>query len=483
MDRHGREGGVTEFKLIWKNVSTVFLPFADAATDELPLSRLLRLSLFQVSVGMAMALTVGTLNRVMIVELNVPAALVAVMVALPLVFAPFRALIGFKSDHHKSFLGWRRVPYIWFGTLIQFGGFAFMPFALMVLSGDNGAPVQVGMVAAALAFLMVGAGMQVTQTAGFALSTDLVKTEDRPRIVALMLVMQLVGMFISGLAFFVLLTDFSPLRLIQVVQGAALLTMVFNVIALWKQEARNPQDTLPSRKDDPDFWTEWRTFVSIPGAKRFLIAIGLGTMAFSMQDVLLEPYGGEILGLSVAQTSLLTGLLGFSSILAFAFAARMLLRGSDPYRLAAYGLLIGVPGFAAIIFAAPLESGWIFRVGTVFIGFGTGLFAVATLTAAMSIDTKKRNGLALGAWGSVQATAAGVAIALGGLIRDLMNVLADKGMLGEVLSTPTNAYGIVYHIEIFLLFAALAAIGPMVRRRPETGKPETDSFRTVTHSA
>ncbi len=107
----------------------------------LPLGRLLRLSLFQVTVGMAVVLLIGTLNRVMIVELGVPAWLVALMVSLPLVFAPFRALVGFRSDTHRSVLGWRRVPYLWFGTLLQFGGFAIMPFALLVLSGDTHGPI------------------------------------------------------------------------------------------------------------------------------------------------------------------------------------------------------------------------------------------------------------------------------------------------------------------------------------------------------
>ena len=83
----------------WMRLGPHFLPFADAATPELPLGRLLRLSLFQVSVGMAAVLLIGTLNRVMIVELGVPAWLVAVMVSLPLVFAPLRALVGFRSDH------------------------------------------------------------------------------------------------------------------------------------------------------------------------------------------------------------------------------------------------------------------------------------------------------------------------------------------------------------------------------------------------
>ncbi len=113
----------------WTLLDPRFLPFADAASAELPLSRLLRLSLFQVSVGMALVLLNGTLNRVMIIELSVPAWLVALMVSLPLLFAPFRALIGFRSDNHRSFLGWKRVPYIWFGSLLQFGGLAIMPFA------------------------------------------------------------------------------------------------------------------------------------------------------------------------------------------------------------------------------------------------------------------------------------------------------------------------------------------------------------------
>ena len=105
------------FAEVWSRVRTELLPFADVATAELPMSRLLRLSLFQVSVGMAIVLLIGTLNRVMIVELGVPVWLVASMIALPLVFAPFRALIGFKSDTHKSALGWKRVPYLWFGKI------------------------------------------------------------------------------------------------------------------------------------------------------------------------------------------------------------------------------------------------------------------------------------------------------------------------------------------------------------------------------
>src|SRR5690242_17243990 len=90
---------------VWTRLGPGMLPFADAATAELPMGRLLRLSLFQVSVGMGAVLLIGTLNRVMIVELGISATLVATMLSLPLVFAPLRALIGFRSDTHRSVLG------------------------------------------------------------------------------------------------------------------------------------------------------------------------------------------------------------------------------------------------------------------------------------------------------------------------------------------------------------------------------------------
>ncbi|MFN7596715.1 MAG: PucC family protein, partial [Cereibacter sp.] len=207
---------------------TRYMPFADVASEAVPLSRLLRLALFQVTVGMALVLMVGTLNRVMIVELRVPATLVAVMLALPLVFAPFRALIGFRSDTFRSALGLRRLPYIWKGTMLQFGGFAIMPFALLVLSGYGeavDAPRWIGLSAAALSFLLVGAGVHMVQTVGLALATDLVAEADQPRVVGLMYVMLLVGMIVSAFAYGALLETYTPGRLIQVIQGSAVLTV------------------------------------------------------------------------------------------------------------------------------------------------------------------------------------------------------------------------------------------------------------------
>jgi len=449
----------------WQSLGPRFLPFADAATRDLPLGRLLRLSMFQISVGMAMVLLTGTLNRVMIVELGVPAWLVGLMVSLPIVFAPFRAMIGLKSDTHRSVLGWRRVPYIWFGTLMQFGGFAILPFALLLLTGQGHGSAMWGQIGAGLAFLLIGAGINVTQTAGLALANDLAPAESRPRVVALLYVMLLIGMVASALVFGSLLSDFTAVELIQIIQAVAVLTVVLNVIAMWKQEARNPALTL---RDGPrtSFGEAWSDFARAGRAKRLLVAVGLGTAAFSMQDILLEPFGGQVFGLNVGQTTWLTATLAGGTLAGFAIAARRLSRGGDPYRLAALGILAGIAAFVGIIFSPLLDLVALFQTATFFIGLGGGLFAVGMLTAAMDLASSgsgKLSGFALGAWGGVQATAAGLAVGVSGVLRDFVSNLADQGTLGAAFSGPSAGYLVVYQIEILLLFATLAAIGPMVR--------------------
>jgi BCD family chlorophyll transporter-like MFS transporter len=200
----------------------------------------------------------------------------------------------------------------------------------------------------------------------------------------------------------------------------------------------------------------------------------LGTSAFSMQDILLEPYGAEILKLSVGQTTALTAIFALGTLAGFGLAARTLGKNADPYRIAGFGAVAGIFAFAAVIFAAPLGSVLLFRIGTALIGFGGGLFAAGTLTAAMAIARDGESGLALGTWGAVQATAAGGGIALGGGIRDAVSSLASSGALGRALTDPSAGYSVVYHIEIALLFATLVAIGPLVRTsRTRFAQPPT----------
>ena len=440
------------------------LPFSDAASDDLPIWQLLRLSLFQISAGMATVMLLGTLNRVMIVELGVQATLVACMVALPVLIAPLRALLGFRSDNHKSYIGWKRIPYIWFGTLWQFGGLAIMPFSMIVLSGDQTVgPDWAGELLVAIAFLMTGFGLHMTQTAGLALAADRADDQTRPRVVALLYLMFLLGMGLSALVVGALLVNFSQIRLIQVVQGAAVVTLLLNLVAMWRQEKVLPQTKAQIAAPKPKFFRAWNDFVSKAYARQLLIVVALGTLAFSMQDILLEPYGGEILKLSVSATTVLTAVWVFGAVIGLAIAAKGLSRNANPAFFAALALIVGLLGFLQIIFSYPIQVIGLYFIGACFIGFGSGLFAVSTLTMAMCMPVNDviGRGLALGSWGAAQATSAGLGVALGGVLKDFVGEAAMGGSLGAGLVDPVIGYMFVYHFEILLIFVTLAALGPL----------------------
>lgn len=459
-------------------MGTRYLPFADVASPQVPLSRLMRLSLFQVTVGMALVLLVGTLNRVMIVELDVPATLVAGMLALPLVFAPFRTLIGFKSDEHVSALGLRRAPYIWKGTMYQFGGFAIMPFALLVLSGYGeaiDAPRWIGLSSAALSFLLVGAGVHIVQTVGLALATDLVEEEDQPKVVGLMYVMLLVGMVLAALAYGALLTDYTPGRLIQVIQGSAVVTVALNLAALWKQEARDRNRAQAMlQKPRIAFKAALAELAARPGMIRLMVLIGVGTFGFGMADVLLEPYGGQALGFSVAETTRLTALLATGTLVGFGIASRVLVGSTEAVVLGRIGAMVGIPGFGAVIASSMVGGAPLFLAGTLATGLGAGLFGHATLTATLRAAPRNRIGLALGSWGAVQATAAGIGVALAGIVRDVVVGLDSAGTLASY--TPYNT---VFGLEIVFLLIAVVIAVPVARRQlpADTSDPDRVSIK------
>jgi BCD family chlorophyll transporter-like MFS transporter len=232
------------------------------------------------------------------------------------------------------------------------------------------------------------------------------------------------------------------------------LTLVLNITALWKQEARTKR-LANAHEADVDFVAALKLFTQGEQALRRLLAVGLGTMAFSMGDVLLEPFGGEILHLPVSHTTLLTALLAFGGLTGFAWASHVLGRGADPFRMACGGVLVGVPAFTAVLMSAPQASLLMFALGTLFIGFGAGLFGHGTLTATMNHAPPGQAGLAMGAWGAVQATAAGLAMALGGIIRDLMALVVDSG----------TAYAFVYSLEVVLLLITLYAMYPLIAKK------------------
>jgi BCD family chlorophyll transporter-like MFS transporter len=248
---------------------------------------------------------------------------------------------------------------------------------------------------------------------------------------------------------------------------------VCNLVSLWKQEARQP-GVVPYAKGErrPQFREAWATFVARGSAVRLLVASGLGFFAFNLQDVLLEPYGGEILGLSVSATTGLTAIMAVGAVGAFVMAALTLRNGTHPIVLAGVGAVIGIFGFFLITVSGPMGLSGLFRVGTLIIGFGEGLFGVGTLSTAMALRDSSQHGIALGAWGAVFATAEGTSFAVSGILKDWMSHLVAAGRLGPSFSAPTTPYSVVYVLEIVVLLATLVALVPLVRRRAAAAREE-----------
>jgi BCD family chlorophyll transporter-like MFS transporter len=169
-----------------------------------------------------------------------------------------------------------------------------------------------------------------------------------------------------------------------------------------------------------------------------------------MADVLLEPYGGQVLGLTVGQTTSLTAILAGGTLAGFTLAWRVIGGGANPVAVALAGAAAGIPAFGAIIAAAAQPVPGLFTGGVLLAGFGAGLFGHGTLTATIRAAPRHRIGLALGAWGAVQATSAGLAIAAAGVVRDLIVALPGGGT-----DRSAAAYINVFAIEIGLLALAL----------------------------
>jgi BCD family chlorophyll transporter-like MFS transporter len=273
--------------------------------------------------------------------------------------------------------------------------------------------------------------------------------------------MLLLGVLISAVLFGILLSHFTVQKLIQVIQGAALMTMILNGVALWKQEPRRALTGIAETTSS--FRESMAALMAEPQARRRLAAVALGTIAFSLQDVLLEPYGGQVLGLPVAATTALTALLAVGGLCGFAGGGWLLYRRSDQHRVAAIGVLVGLLAFSCVIFAAPMGAPGLFAMGTALIGCGAALFLVGTLASAVDASGKTRIGLKLGSWGAVQAFAAGTAIAAGGLLHDWVAHLALNGALGTTVVSAATGYEAVYGLEMIILFATLIVLGPLVR--------------------
>ncbi len=432
--------------------------------------RMLRLSLFQLGLGFSVVVFTGALNRVLIADEGVPAGVVGWLLSLGLFVAPVRALMGIRSDREKKTFGYRRLPYAWYGMMMIFCALSAAPFALLLLSKasqlNSDVPFPVAFFFCTLIFLLYALGIHVGQTGYLALVTDLTPKHQRSRAVTFLWMALLVGQIISALVISVYLRDFHPMKLIQVMQTSSVLFLVLAIAAIWNQDrpVEIEGDESGSSRKIWSVLTESRM-------KLFFGILFVGTLGFTTQDILLEPYGGQVLGMSVSETTRLTALWASGMLIAMFIAWRAIPKLDSPMPVALMACIIGLAGFALIIGASVSQSVAAFLVGVLVIGIGSGLFLISTLALIVGLADIKTAGLYVGMWGLVQTSAAGLGALMGSNLRD-----AVARATGSVV----QGYTTVYALEMVLIGMTLVMLVALPRKAFATQAKGASAFAGLT---
>lgn len=409
-----------------------------------------RLALFPLGLGLALVLVSGTLNRVMIVELELPASLVGLFFAMTLVIAPARMWLGYLSDGYPV-RGKRREPYIVLGALILASAVIAVTL-LMIKSENRGVVVALG---GLLAFIVYAIGVNLSSNTFEALLADRFHGDARPRAVTLFKIAMFTGIMIGALGLGRLLEPFDTERFIAIVVGVMALFITLAVIGTFRQEPALPAlEKISRQAAEQPFWTVIRTVIwQDRHARRFFVLVVLSTLGTLAQDVLLEPYGALVLDMTVAQTTRLTALWSTGTMITLVVSGVWLIKRWGYMAALRTGLAISVVVFGGIVVAGAIGSVPLFMALVLALGLGAGLAMAGLLTAAIEFTTTLRAGLLMGVWGMASEFGQSAGGLLGGVVVDILRALTG--------GNNWIAYGTVFTIEAILLVIVLALAGEL----------------------
>jgi BCD family chlorophyll transporter-like MFS transporter len=406
----------------------------------------LRLAGFPLGLGLISVLVSGTLNRVMIVEMEISAALVGLFFALPLLISPLRVWLGYRSDAYPLW-GLRREPLIVFGSLLAGLGIAG---ATLTLVETNALSLLI-IILLVIAFITYGFGRNLSSNTFEALLADKFIGDQRPRAVTFYKVAMFVGIMLGALLLGRVLDPFSESRLLTVVAAAAVGSFILAVFAITRQEPRRAAiETESQEARGTAFWTTFKTMIWADlQIRRFFIFVMLTVIGTLAQDVLLEPYAALVLNMSVGQTTTLTAIWGAGTLLSMGVAGAWLIKRYGYVPVVRVGLLVGVLSFILLILSGALTLTVVFLVLVFFLGVSTGLSASGMLSAVIDFTTAERAGLLMGVWGVAHNLGQAVGNMISGATVDLVQVLQGNAL---------TAYGLVFALEAVLLLVALVVL-------------------------
>ena len=397
-----------------------------------------QLGLIHVAVAMTLVPINSTLNRVMIKELAISATLVAILASLPYLFSPIQVAIGSYSDRHPI-LGFRRTPYILAGLILCVIGVFVSPQVAFLLAEN----FPLGLLAGILAFGAWGMGYNLSAVSYLSLASELSGENQRGKTIATMWFMMILSIILTAIGLSRMVDPYTPEALIRafgMVAGAALLLGLLGLIKL------EPRTNRLSSGASEAYTVKQMTaaITANPVARVFFIYLLLLLAAILGQDVLLEPFGAEAFGMTVAQTTRITSLWGTFVLLAIIVAG--LLEGRVSKRLVAQlGNTGALLGFIVIVISGILINKTVFYTGVTLLGVGTGLSTVANLSLMFDLTMPGMVGLYIGAWGFSNALSRLVGSVLGGVVRDVVTQATGQTLSG---------YLVVFSIEALMLLIA-----------------------------
>jgi BCD family chlorophyll transporter-like MFS transporter len=370
----------------------------------------IKIGLLHMAVAMTLVPINSTLNRVMIKELGLSATLVVLLASLPYFFSPLQVAIGSFSDRHPLG-GRRRSPYILGGLLLCAAGVAAAPYCAYLLAGR----FWLGLAVAAGAFGCWGMGYNLAAVSYLALAAALFGDSRRSRGLAIMWFLMIAGIIGTSLGLGRLLDPYSPAMLARSFALVAVVALLIGLVGLAGLEPRSAAGE--ERRREP-WGPVLRSAVSNPQVRLFFVYLLLLLSAVFGQDLILEPFAGEVLGLPIAQSTRLTAIWGAS------FLAAMLLGAAVERRLAKKTIAYfgGAAALAALLVlpaSGLLDSRPVFYAGTVVLGLGTGLSTIANMSLMMDMTVAGREGTFIGLWGIASAFSRAAGSTSGGLVRDL----------------------------------------------------------------
>jgi BCD family chlorophyll transporter-like MFS transporter len=402
--------------------------------------QILRLGLVQTALGAIVVLMTATLNRVMIVELALPALAPGLLIALFHGIQILRPAWGYRSD-----VGGRRAPWIVLGmaTLAVGGVTAAAGVALASSSTASGLGL------AALGFLLVGAGAGAAGTNVLATLAARVAAPRRAAAATTVWVMMILGFALTAPLAGHFLDPYSPSRLVAVTGVVSALAFAVACAAIWGLETAAP---LERRRHQGSFREAFRQVWAEPVARRFTIFIFVSMLAYSAQELLVEPYAGLVFGLSPGVTTKLAGLQHGGSLAGMIVVAICASAFGGPrlgnLRLwTVGGCLASALALTGVATTGLLASGaGPLRAAVFALGFGNGVYAAAAIGTMMGLAAMgARAGTRMGLWGAAQALALGA----GGL---LASALVDLARLA--LGSPLHAYVVVFAAEAVAFVAS-----------------------------